>query len=224
MIKIFFNFLFFFIFSIVIFCESISLAFEKPYLNIELKAGDLIFQDLDCPLAKAIKSVTPAYHGMKFAHVGIFAKDTKNNPIVIEAHDGVVIATPLKSFLARTVDNNGNPRICVAKVLPEYQKLVPIAVKKTFEKVGLPYNFAFDIENKNAYYCAQLIYEVFKEANNNIPVFKLNKMTFKEPGKNNFMSEWITYFKKINYSIPEGKPGINPGAILCSGKLIVIYP
>ena len=59
------------------------------------------------------------------------------------------------------------------------------------------------------YYCSELIYEIFLKANQNVPVFTLNAMTFKAPGSKDFTPEWVEYYKKLGEPIPEGEPGIN---------------
>ena len=47
-------------------------------------------------------------------------------------------------------------------------------------------------------------------------------MTFKDPTTHQFFPAWVDYYKSLNMDIPEGKPGINPGSISTSNKIIII--
>ncbi|MHC4655849.1 MAG: YiiX/YebB-like N1pC/P60 family cysteine hydrolase, partial [Planctomycetota bacterium] len=77
--------------------------------------------------------------------------------------------------------------------------------------------------DNGAYYCSELIYEIFLRANANKPVFKLQPMTYKDPDTGEMLTVWEDYFSKLGVSIPEGKPGINPGGISRSRFLTIIY-
>jgi hypothetical protein len=67
-----------------------------------------------------------------------------------------------------------------------------------------------------------LIYEAFKQANNQNDFFELEPMTFEDPKTQNFFPAWIKYYKELNTEIPEGKEGINPGLISRSNKIQII--
>ena len=87
---------------------------------------------------------------------------------------------------------------------------------------GKPYDKVFDINNDD-YYCSELIYEIFRRANNNNPLFTLQPMTFKDPGKEQTLPAWEKYFSEFGVPIPEGQAGINPGVISRSQSLTIIY-
>jgi hypothetical protein len=72
------------------------------------------------------------------------------------------------------------------------------------------------------WYCSELLYESFKEANNNSAFFKLEPMTFKDPKTDTFFPAWVEYYKQLNAEIPEGEAGINPGLISRSSKIQII--
>ena len=74
--------------------------------------------------------------------------------------------------------------------------------------------------NNNKYYCSELIYEMFLHSNDSA-FFPLSPMTYKHNGKT--LQIWTEYFKKINISIPENKPGINPGGISLSKKIDIVH-
>ena len=81
---------------------------------------------------------------------------------------------------------------------------------------------SIDISN-NKYYCSELIYDSFKYANYNKPIFELQKMTYKDPETNKIFPIWEDYFKKLNIPVPEGKLGLNPGGMSMSSYIDVVY-
>jgi hypothetical protein len=185
--------------------------------------GDLLFQDLDRgPLCDAIEKVTTGYQGMNFSHVGIVTEDDIGNPAVIEAVSSGVELTPLETFLNRSFDAGGRPKVLVGRLKEPHQRLIPCAVKEAFALKGKVYDKVFIIDN-DAYYCSELIYEIFLRANNDNPIFKLQPMTFKDPGSEEILYAWQAYFSDLGVPVPEGQPGINPGSISRSPTLTIVY-
>ena len=181
----------------------------------KLQKGDIIFQDLDCgELCDAIEKVTTGANGKSFSHVAIVSKVGSDGKIlVIEAYDGVQ-EIPFEELVKRS------PKITVGRLRPEYRYLIPVAVDKAYKLIGRPYDSKFMLNN-DAYYCSELIYEIFKydDKGKLIELFPLNIMTFNDPSTNKTMSIWTEYFKKLGVTVPEGKLGINPGAISRSKRL-----
>jgi len=211
-----------FLFAIILVFISCNNGSEKG-ADFELKVGDLLFQDLDCgPFCDAIEKVTQGYNGANFSHIGIISKDSTKNFIVIEAQPPVVNTTSLKDFLGRSFNKNGQPKVVVGRLKQRYCNLIPSAIGKAFSLVGKPYDKIFDINN-DAYYCSELIYEIFLFANNGEPIFKLQPMTFKDPAIDNTFPAWKEYFSELDVSIPEGKLGINPGSISCSPIINIVH-
>jgi hypothetical protein len=188
-----------------------------------LQEGDLLFQDLDCgPLCDAIEKVTTGFRGANFSHVGIVTKDDSGNFIVIEAAPNGVQATPLQTFLGRSFDVKGQPKVVAGRLKPAYRHLIPFALKEAYALKGKLYDKLFVIGNES-YYCSELIYEIFLRANNNNPVFKLQPMTFKDPDTGVTFAVWEEYFSRLGATVPEGQPGINPGSISRSPALTVVH-
>lgn len=188
---------------------------QKPYQQ-KIKTGDLLFQNLDCgSLCDAIETVTEGYNAQKFSHIGL-AYSRKDSMYIIEAIGKDVHLTSLQEFMART----NHPTI-IARLKKQYQHLIPATIQEALKHLGDVYDDAF-IYNNGKYYCSELIYDAFKKANNNKPFFKLEPMTFKDPATHQFFPAWVDYYTSLHMDIPEGKPGINPGGISTSNKIMII--
>jgi hypothetical protein len=206
---------------------SVSLVFfgcnQSERRNFVPRPGDLLFQDLDCgPLCDAIERVTTGFEGANFSHIGIVATKDTGNFVVIEAVSNGVVSTPLQTFLDRSFDAKHRPKVVVGRLKMPYRHLISSALKEGLDLKGRPYDKEFATDNE-AYYCSELIYEIFLRANDNEPVFKLQPMTFKNPNTGETLSAWKEYFSKLGISIPEGQPGINPGGISRSPVLTIIH-
>ncbi|MCD6062351.1 MAG: hypothetical protein K0R82_262 [Flavipsychrobacter sp.] len=197
--------------------ELITQASGATSYNVQ--PGDILFQDLDCGAAcDAIESVTEGANGMDFSHCGIVVQ-MGNEMMVVEAY-GAVKVTPVDSFLMRSKDAAGKPKVLIGRLKDE-SILADESAEIAKGYVGKEYDESFDLKN-DKYYCSELVYECFKVANKNKPFFQLNKMTFKAPRTEAIMPFWMDYFKKLDKAVPEGKPGINPGAMSRSDKLQII--
>lgn len=191
---------------------------EEPF---KFQDGDLIFQDLDCGgLCDAIEEVTHSFNGRRFSHVGLVISDN-DSLNVIEAIGNDVHITPLSKFMARSPVSKDTLRYAVGRLKSEFQSLNPPAIRFALNKIGTPYDDEFIYDN-GKYYCSELIYDAYKIANANEPVFELEPMTFKTPGTESAMPVWIEYYKQLGKDIPEGKPGCNPSGLSRSDKLEII--
>jgi len=181
-----------------------------------IETGDFLFLDLDCgPLCDAIESVTVGYEGNHFSHVGLVFK-RNDSVFVLEAIGNSVRLTGLPAFLKYSFKPAYH-----ARLKKNYRSLIPKAILFSLSILGYPYDDAFVYDN-GKYYCSELIYDAFKEANGGKPFFKLQPMTYKKPGSEEFDPAWVSYFDKLGLEIPEGKPGCNPGGISLSEKIDVL--
>ncbi len=200
-----------------------STKISLDYLQFELKPGDLLFQDSDCgPFCESIEKVTSGIYGSKFSHVGIVVTESKGEFLVLEAITDGVVETPLDSFFMRSFDENDNSKVVVGRMKKEHEHLIPEAIEFAKTKLGIAYDEVFDISN-DKYYCSELIYDAFKYANHDEPIFQLQKMTYVDPETNSTFPIWIDYFQKLNVPIPEGQPGLNPGGMSMSKYLDIVH-
>lgn len=199
----------------------------KPADVFTPKEGDLLFQDLDGgPLCDAIEQVTVGYDDTNLSHVGLVAADPNQGLVVIEAVSAGVVATPLPKFLARSLDDRHRPKVLVGRLnpaaVPASAALIRRAIAQARALEGCPYDKLF-VPGNDSYYCSELIYEVFRRANDGRPVFPLASMTFSKPGTDKPLDAWATYFARRGAPIPEGVPGINPGGISRATVLTIIH-
>lgn len=183
--------------------------------------GDILFQDLDCgDLCTAIETVTEGVDGKSFSHLGLvyFQNDSA---FVIEAIGKEVQLTPIDAFVFRNSDEQGNPKIVVARLKPEFSALNKKALEFAVAQQGVPYDDAFLYDN-GSYYCSELVYDAYKEANEGVPFFQLFPMTFKDPATKEMFPVWVTYYEKLKMPIPEGELGCNPGGLSRSEKIEVV--
>lgn len=185
------------------------------------QTGDILFMDLDCgSFCQAIKKVTYGINGTHPSHVGVVYIHN-NLSYVIEADTRGVVKTQLDSFLNRSLDAKGHPKIFVGRLKEEYHEMIYPAMNRMLLLLGKPYDFAFDINN-DRYYCSELLYRGFLTKTGE-PFFKPEPMTFNDPNTKTIFPIWADYFKNLNIPVPEGKPGLNPGGISRSDKLEIVY-
>ena len=179
-----------------------------------LQPGDLLFQSLDCgDLCDAIYAVTEGRGGANFAHVGMVTETSGNDALIIESVGAFgVVETPLREYLAKAEGPDGAPRVVVGRLDADYQELIPDAIEAARERLGKPYDPVYLIDN-GAYYCSELLYEAFREANDGEPLFQLEPMTFKEPETGVLFPAWEDHYANLNEPVPEGEPGLNPGGM-----------
>jgi hypothetical protein len=193
---------------------------QKVRAQDDWKEGDILVQDLDCgPLCDAIERVTTGYNKMSFSHVGLLVKDN-GEWMVLEAIGENVHLTPLDKFLKRNVDDSDRPKVVAGRLKSPYDSSIRDAIRKAKSLVGLPYDPLF-LPKNDSIYCAEVITQSFFYHKK--PLFPLQSMTFKDPKTKKTMSVWIDYYSNYGKAVPEGYPGLNPGAISRSDKLEIVY-
>ena len=209
--------------SIFIISLVLLLLNSCSYNDTEYKPqeGDILFQDLECgPLCNAIKQVTLGRDSAQFSHIGL-VQNIDGKWMVLEAISNGVQHTSLNDFLNRSLDENGQPKIWVGNVQANYHWIIPRVKARTEAYLNIPYDDVFILNNQK-YYCSELLYDIFKEANNDQAFFDLEPMTFKDPFNGEFLPIWIDYYRNLNTPIPQGKLGINPAGISRSPKIEIV--
>jgi hypothetical protein len=195
---------------------------DAPRPEFALRQGDLLFQDLDCgPLCDAIETVTRGVDGAHFSHIGIVLR-VDGEPVILEAVSAGVLETPLAEFLARSADERGRPKVLVGRLEGRYRPLIPDALSVAQKFIALPYDSVYVIDNAS-FYCSELVYEAFRQANAGSPIFPLAPMTFQDPKTGQTFGPWAAYYEELGVPIPEGKPGLNPGGISQSPDLRIVH-
>ncbi|MDR0799370.1 MAG: hypothetical protein LBN18_06400 [Dysgonamonadaceae bacterium] len=205
----------YFIWLLVIFLTESLLAGD-----FTLQTGDLLFQlGKSSGLNDAIAEVTANKDSIAYTHVGIVFVEN-DSVFVIEATIPEVCQTPVDSFLYQSAKIDGRPIVMVARLKPEYRKLIPQAVENARKKIGKPYDYVYDPDNE-AYYCSELIYLSFCDEEGK-PIFPSLQMTFRDAA-GYFPEYWIKHFKKYQAEIPEGREGTNPAELAKSDVLELVY-
>ena len=202
-------------------CGTLAISCNTSHATKNLKEGDLLFQNLNCgDLCDAIETVTQGVDGKSFSHCAVVVNihDTLK---VVEAIGKKVQVNSLRNFFARSGDTANIENVTVGRVKSNYENLLPKASLNAQKLVGQPYDDVF-LLNNGSWYCSELLYEVFKEANDEKDFFVLAPMTFKDPKTKAFFPAWQTYYKDLGKEIPEGQAGINPGLISRSNKIEII--
>lgn len=178
--------------------------------------GDFLFLDLDCGgLCDAIEAVTEGVNGQDFSHLGMV--HLRNDSIlVLEAMGNSVRLTPLNTFLSYTE----KPALH-ARLKTGFRQMIPDAMRFGLNQLGKPYDDAF-LPDNGKYYCSELIYDAFLEANRKTPLFRLEPMTFRKLGSQEFFPVWTAYYSKLGIPVPEAVPGCNPGGISRSEYLEIL--
>ena len=189
----------------------------------ELRAGDLLFQDLDgSSLSDAIEEVTAEEKPLSFSHVGIVVASEADSLVVLEAIGVAVQYTRLDSFLVRSLNTNGMPKVRVARLKEKYLDRIEKAISYGANLVGSPYDSIY-LMSDSSYYCSELIYEMIKHSGDGSEIFKLNAMTFKNTKTGKFHPVWVDYYKELGAAIPEGKPGCNPNGMSESKEIDWVF-
>jgi len=203
-------------------CAEKPASIQKCNDSVEvLEEGDLLFQDLNCgELCEAIEAVTEGINGKDFSHCAMVVKI--NDALqVVEAIGDKVQVTSLHKFFARSGDTTTIQNITIGRVLKKYHPLIAKAAMNAKAHIGEPYDNVF-LMNNNSWYCSELLFEVYKKANENKDFFELQPMTFKDPKTKAFFPAWIDYYQQLKQEMPEGKLGINPGLISRSDKIRIV--
>ncbi len=184
----------------------------------KLQEGDFLFQDItDSSLSESIRKATSGNDEFQISHLGIVVIENEKY-FIIEAYDSVQ-KIPLETFLQRSRQYN-KPNVIVGRLKKEYQKFIPKAIERAHKLLGKAYDDTYTLNN-GAYYCSELVYEVFLDEKEK-SLFTVKPMSFKNKQTGKVDKTWVDYFNKLNMKVPEGKLGCNPFDYSKSDKIEII--
>lgn len=181
--------------------------------GVQLRNGDLLFVgNASGDLSKAIDEVTQTNLKTNYSHVALVEKSGDGFWILHAAPKNGSERISLKDFLE--IQKKDHSNVDVYRIKNSKQTDFESAISKAKSMLGKPYNFTYVLSD-SAYYCSDFVYHSFEKDS----VFKLNPMTFKNPGETEFNQGWIDFYGQLNMEIPEGKPGCNPNGMAASEKI-----
>ena len=185
----------------------------------DLKKGDLLFQlRKGGELEYVISRLFTGYNNMALNHVAIYCGDDQ----VVEAIMPMVKTTTVEHFVQRAAkDTQNRPCVIQARLQPEFQHLVDVAVDFVRDQERQPYDNQYS-GRKQGWYCSELILEAFRHANDGRFVFPQTPMGFRDLETGELFPYWARLYQQAGKSIPEGEPGSHPALLSCSEKLDVI--
>ena len=184
----------------------------------DLRDGDLLFQEWNCGEGcAAIADVTQSAYRRRLTHCGFFYRDRTGTLRVVEAVGRGVVSTELQDFLGRTSEWRRG-RVLVGRTMAS-----PVALRAALDfalaRLGQPYDAAFAIGNEQ-WYCSELLDAALAHGvGEGTSYFGLEPMTFRGLRGSQVAPYWQHYFDSLGISVPEGQPGINPGAMSRSSRI-----
>jgi hypothetical protein len=164
----------------------------------ELQSGDLIYLALKGVAGGAISNSS----GSIASHIGIVTVQADGVLRVIHAY-GRVREEPLERFLAK---GTGPYAVNRFPFVTSADRAAFVAGARGF--LGWPYDRKYRIDNRSLY-CSELVYRAFLDGNGRVPV-ALTPMDFESAGEEVY-EFWKRFFQG---DVPQGEPGISPGAYL----------
>ena len=176
-------------------CQSL-----RPLHDVgQLHDGDLLFHVVE--QGNAITAVTHGTSALAIDHVAIYYTDSDGAPRAIQAvYDGVT-TTPLDSLLAE-------PGYYVSGRVRGVWTEGTVA--RALQYVGKPYDFTYS-EGDREIYCSELVLLSYVDREGH-SLFAPVPMTFRDE-RGAIPPYWQSFYGQRNLSVPEGKPGSNPGEL-----------
>lgn len=189
----------------------IFLILINSVFSVDLKEGDILFQETGGEQGKAIKLATKS----RYTHVGVVF-DYKGELLVLEAV-GPVKKTKLKDFINRGI----NKHYVIKRLKNAEDKLTNdniVNLKEAGDKyLGLPYDIYFGWQNDRIY-CTELVWKIYKEILG-IELGRLGKL--KDFDLSSFTVR-LLMFKRYGLKIPYDEPVIAPSTMFDSKELETI--
>lgn len=186
----------------------IFLILINSVFSVDLKEGDILFQETGGEQGKAIKLATKS----RYTHVGVVF-DYKGELLVLEAV-GPVKKTKLKDFINRGI----NKHYVIKRLKNAEDKLTNDNIVKLKEAgnkyLGLPYDIYFGWQNDRIY-CTELVWKIYKE----ILGIELGKLGKLKDFDLSSLTVRLLMFKRYGLKIPYDEPVIAPSTMFDSKEL-----
>ncbi|HEY9551174.1 MAG TPA: YiiX/YebB-like N1pC/P60 family cysteine hydrolase [Prevotella sp.] len=177
--------------------------------------GDLLF----CIAANdnAITEVTEGTENLNIDHVAIAHYMGKRLYALEAVHRGVVL-TPIDSFMDHRRKGHGVPQVIVARLTDTTG--IRRSVNKALRYLGKPYDFNF-MPDDSALYCSELVQKCYVDGQGRA-IFAPIPMSFHD--RNGHITPyWSAHYARQGLTVPEGKPGSNPGQLSRSKALTIVH-
>ena len=180
---------------IVLLLTLLSVNVKAQSSNCTIKSGDLLFYEDTSGMGTAVQKSTGHY-----THVAL-AERSNDTLWVIDATPRHGVSR--HPFFKNPSDTTSFPAI--------YRLTVPFdtasVIIRAKSLIGKPYDNFFLPDNE-AYYCSELIYEIFLDGSGN-HLFEAKPMNWRDK-EGKLPEYWQKHFEKLNIPVPEGVPGTNP--------------
>ncbi|MBQ9177195.1 MAG: TonB-dependent receptor [Bacteroidaceae bacterium] len=202
---------------------------DIPPLDVDLlEEGDLLFTAVSTNpqpnaasqnLSNAIASVTQGFEQINITHVAILHRqDGQTYALEASSQHGVWL-NPIDDFISQTDKTPaGLPMILVGRL--KDRSNIQASVSKALIYLGRPYDNLYS-PTDSAIYCSELVQLSYTDRTAQ-PIFPLQPMSFHD-STGRITPFWTEYYKRYGMTVPEGKPGTNPGALSRSNKIEIIY-
>lgn len=170
-------------------------------------------------LSNAIADVTQGIDQINITHVAILHRqDGQTYALEASGRHGVWL-NPIDDFISQTDKTPaGLPMILVGRL--KDQSNTQASVSKALKYLGRPYDNLYS-PTDSAIYCSELVQLSYTDRTG-LPVFQQQPMSFHD-STGRITPFWKEYYKRYGMTVPEGKPGTNPGALSRSNKIDIIY-
>ena len=179
---------------------------------VDLKEGDIVFQESLSSQSKAIQLATKS----KYSHMGIVLK--KDGKLSICEAGGTIKFTPLSEWIRKGKDG----KIVIKRLKYSEQILVGEKIKQMYKSsekyIGKKYDLYFEWSDERIY-CSELVWKIYNEALG-IEIGKLQK--FSEFDLSNAVVK-SKMKERFGNKIPVNETVISPASMFDSDKLITIY-
>ena len=132
---------------------DIKAKLHDPTAGVDIRPGDIIFQDIHGKLFRVIEEVS----GSRLTHCGIIVR--KDGELYVLEAIGPVMLTPLKEWVHRGIGS----RFAVVRLKPSFRKAIPDIIRAGYTYLNRPYDIQYEWDDEKIY-CSELVYKAVEDA------------------------------------------------------------